>query len=377
MQKILVNFLGKKGGTALYAYEMTKGLIENGAEVYAIISKQNNMLNEWKILKLKKLIIIPTYTNKINFILNSIKFFIKDYFQIKKELISLKIDIIYIPCFNPWFRIINAMLPNAKKIITVHDPLPHSGSFFKNKLVFLLQRQALVKADNIIILTEVFKKHMQFLYNKTSNQIHVIPHGIFSYYKNIEERKKFFYDEKNINFLFFGRIEPYKGLHVLSKAYKKISEEYKNISLTIVGNGDFSEYEYEYKDLKNIRVINRWIEDNEVNIFFRGKNIITVLPYLDATQSGVINIAMMNHSLVIATNTGGIQEQIEDKKTGLLISPNSEIALAKAMIYAIENRSECNKIINQADVLLDRLNWKTLSKKLLNIIDNEIYGGIR
>ena len=37
-------------------FNLTNSVIENGAEVYAIISKQNEMIDEWKKLKLKKLI---------------------------------------------------------------------------------------------------------------------------------------------------------------------------------------------------------------------------------------------------------------------------------------------------------------------------------
>ena len=80
--KILVNFLGRKGGTALYSYEMTRALIENGAEVSAIISSQNHMLNKWKSLSLKNLYIINTYDNKYNFIINSIKFILFDRFTL-------------------------------------------------------------------------------------------------------------------------------------------------------------------------------------------------------------------------------------------------------------------------------------------------------
>ena len=369
MKNILVNFLGRKGGTALYAYEMTKGLVENGANVYAIISKQNEMLSEWKKLALKNLIIIPTYTNKYDFILKSIIFFLIGRFKVKSLIKKIDIDVIYVPCFHPWFSIINQMKQNAKKIITVHDPIPHSGSFFKNKLIWLLQKKDLIKADEIIILSNIFGEYIIKKYKKKQNQVHVIPHGVFNYYKNTASQiKNDFYDNEKINFLFLGRIEPYKGLNILGQAYKEIENKYKNVSLTIAGNGDFSPYEKYFTDLKNFRLINRWIKDDEVNSFFQGKNVITVLPYLDATQSGVINIAMMNKSLVIATNTGGIKEQLENKKTGILISSNNTQELAQAMDYAINNREVCKKYIETANKNLLELDWKILSLKLLRVI---------
>ena len=34
---IVCNYIGKKGGGPLYAYEMTRGLIQNGVNVIAIL----------------------------------------------------------------------------------------------------------------------------------------------------------------------------------------------------------------------------------------------------------------------------------------------------------------------------------------------------
>lgn len=372
MKNILVNFLGRKGGTALYAYEMTKGLIENGAEVYAIVSKQNEMIDEWKKLKLKKLVVIPTYTNKYNFIVNSIKFYLFSRLKIRLYFKNEKIDCIYIPCFHPWFSSIDKLFNkiNTKIVITIHDPIPHTGSFFKNKLVCLMQKKDLLKSDEIIILSNHFKKYVENTYKKKSSQVHVIPHGIFNYYKNIEKNfQEDFYNKNKINFLFFGRIEPYKGLNVLGQAYRKIRDKYTNVSLTVVGSGDFSPYENNFSNLMDFKLINRWIKDEEVNMFFKGENVVTVLPYLNATQSGVVNIAMLNNSLVIATNTGGIKEQIEDKKNGLLVSPNSIDELYNAMIYVIENKEKCIDFVQEANKSLLKLDWKILSKKLLDIIE--------
>lgn len=369
-KNILVNFLNRKGGTNAYAYEMTKGLVENGGNVYAIVSEQNDRLDEWKKLALKGLIIIPTYTNKYDFFINSIKFYFRDRFKVKKIIDKIDIDVVYTPHFHPWFRFINNMKPKAKKIITVHDPIPHSGSFFKNKLIWIAEKKDLKKADELIILSNIFKKYMIETYNKSSDNIHVIPHGAFVYYKNKQANNYIdIYDNDKINFLFFGRIEPYKGLNILAKAYRKISKKYKNVSLTVVGSGDFSPYKNEYKDLVNFRLINRWIDDSEIGSFFCGKNIVTVLPYLNATQSGVINIAMMYKSLIIASNTGGLKEQVQDKITGLLVIPNSEDSLAKAMEFVINNQTECLKYITQASEFLLTLDWKKLSKILLDIVE--------
>ena len=66
---IVVNFPGRKGGGAVYAYEMTKSLIENGSSVYAIIAKDIENLMKWQKLELEDLVLLPTYSNNLDYVL--------------------------------------------------------------------------------------------------------------------------------------------------------------------------------------------------------------------------------------------------------------------------------------------------------------------
>lgn len=372
MKKILVSYLGTNGGTNLYAYEMAKGLIDNNQSVYALISRENKMLTQWKELSLQKLVIIPTYSSKITCLMRIIKFLFLGKILLRKEFKDINIDIIYIPALHILDRFIPKIFNRAKCIITDHDPIAHSSNSIFPRIMWYFNRIYLRQADEIILLSEKFRSIAIKNYDKNPQSVHVIPHGVFDYYALVENKKRYkdvIEYNKKYNFLFFGRIEKYKGLHILSKAYKILSNKYENISLTIVGNGNFKDYEKEYINLKNIRIINRWINDDEVNKFFRGKNIITVLPYLDATQSGVINIAMLNKSLVITTDVGGLSEQVKNKYTGLLIEPNNVNALTEAMEFVINNMEMCFDYIDNAYNEVQNLQWKNLSKKLINIIE--------
>ena len=366
MKNILINYLGRKGAGAVFSYEMTKGLIENGANVYAIIPKTIENLQEWEKLQLKKLITIETYNDTKSFIFGLCRYFVKDRNRIQREFSSVKIDTIYIPMLQPWAEFVNSMFPNARLITTLHDPIPHSGS--RSVMNFLYTRVA-KKSSDIIILSEVFKKETSEIYGIPENRIHVIPHGVFDYYSTYQpgviERTS------NINFLFFGRITRYKGLHVLAQAYKKLHQEYQDTSLFVVGSGDFSEYKDEFSDENNITVVNRFINDDELVAYFRGKNIVTVLPYTDATQSGVIPIAMKEQSLLIVSNKGGLVEQTKNGKYAILVEPSPE-PLYKAMKDVVENYNQYSNLLIDAKKYIETLSWDRLSNKLLGIIENDI-----
>jgi glycosyltransferase involved in cell wall biosynthesis len=367
--KIIVNYTGRKGGGSVYAYEMTKGLLENGCQVYAILSKDIENREKWESLGLKETIFISTYNSISTYIINTVYFKLFYKYKIKKQIKQIEFDAIYIPMIQPWTSTINSICKSRKKIITLHDPKPHSGS---NKFFNYICKKTVKEADEVIILTDKFKEYTANYYKKEKKHIYVIPHGVFDYYNKIEKKEKdFTYDSKKYNFLFFGRITKYKGLEILAKAYLKLSQEYNNITLTIVGSGDFSPYKKIYSGLNNTKIINKWINDEEVGSFFEGDNIITVLPYIDATQSGVVPIAMEFRSLVIASNTGGLSEQIVDNKTGYLFESGDSESLYKKMKYVVENYADLDAIKNNASEYIRSLSWISLSNKLKIIAETK------
>ena len=66
-----------------------------------------------------------------------------------------------------------------------------------------------------------------------------------------------------------------------------------------------------------------------------------VLPYVSATQSGIVQIAYGFEKPVVVTNVGGLPDVVEDGKTGYVVDPENPTALADAVVrYFKENRKE-------------------------------------
>ena len=87
--------------------------------------------------------------------------------------------------------------------------------------------------------------------------------------------------------LFFGRVDEYKGVDLLIKAYVN-SERLQDHKLVIAGKGlDFSNL---IKGNANIIRINRFVDDLEIRDLFC-KSLFVVYPYRSATMSGVLSIA--------------------------------------------------------------------------------------
>lgn len=65
-----------------------------------------------------------------------------------------------------------------------------------------------------------------------------------------------------------------------------------------------------------------------------------VLPYVDATQSGIVQIAYGFEKPVVVTNVGGLPDVVEDGKTGYVVEARRAKELAEAVICFFEGKKE-------------------------------------
>ena len=285
MKRVLVNFTGRTSGGPLYTYDMVKGMLANC------------MLEDFRKLPLKKLIIIDTYHDKASFLLNTLKLLILKRKKIKNLLAHEKFDFIYCPMYTYWSVYINQLFLDLPLYVTLHDPILHSGESRFNQWFFTKAcGEETKRAQKVIVLSKIFQKCVAERYDKNLKDVLVVPHGVFNNYQNVRKESVSRYNKNKINFVFFGRIEEYKGIAVLLDAYSELENAYGElVTLTLAGNGDFSPYREKFQQLHHATLINRYIEDDEVAGLFYGDQVVTVLPYLDATQSGVVSIAMQIH----------------------------------------------------------------------------------
>ena len=90
-----------------------------------------------------------------------------------------------------------------------------------------------------------------------------------------------------------------------------------------------------------------------------------MIPYLDATQSGVIPIAYEYEIPIIASNTGGLREQLDDGRIGLLFEAGNEKDLAMQMEYIMDNKIEFDRQAELIKKFRETLNWDVLARQLL------------
>jgi glycosyltransferase involved in cell wall biosynthesis len=165
--------------------------------------------------------------------------------------------------------------------------------------------------------------------------------------------------------LFFGFIRDYKGLDLLIEAFGRLDDRYV---LVVAGEsyGSFDRYaaliaRSPLKD--NILVFNDYIPDSKVPEFFCAADVC-VLPYKSATQSGITSIAYHFDLPVIATDVGGLADDVGGRKAGLVVPGPDPGAIAEGIRTYFDAGMKAGCVENIARVKREE-NWTRFAERLL------------
>jgi glycosyltransferase involved in cell wall biosynthesis len=90
---------------------------------------------------------------------------------------------------------------------------------------------------------------------------------------------------------------------------------------------------------ESFEVHNRFISAEERDTMFRQASLVA-LPYVEATQSGVIPVAYSYAKPVVATRVGALNDAVEDGTTGRLVPPRDVRSLAAAIVELLCDPAE-------------------------------------
>ena len=261
---------------------------------------------------------------------------------------SMHPDILVFTWWNPFFGIIVRTIAASFKrrtkkpvVIIAENVISHEGRWID---VFLT-KIALQTADRFLVLSKVVEEGIKQLFPQIRVFRSSLP--IYDCYQTPvqltqqQAQKQLGLDDKDV-LLFFGYIRQYKGLMNIIEALPLIRKQISNAHLLVVG--EFYDNPQPYLDAikqldlgTNITIINEYVANEAVHLYFTAANL-AVLPYNEATQSGILSIAYGFAKPVVVTDVGGLAELVDDGKTGFIVPPHDIPKLANSIIrYFKEN----------------------------------------
>jgi glycosyltransferase involved in cell wall biosynthesis len=255
-------------------------------------------------------------------------------------------------------------------VITYHDVNLHLGE--QHPFTMIVTRGIMRKFSKAIIvhgkkLQEQMIKEHRVPADKVYS-VHIGEHEVAPF--KIYERPEITEDESSI--LFFGRIYEYKGLEYLIKAEQMITSKVPNCKIVIAGNGEnFGKYDDMIQNRKEYFIVHNYRISYKEGADLFQRSCLVVLPYVEASQSGVIPTAYGFKKPVVVTNVGSIPELVDEGITGFIVPPRDSQALAEAIIKVLKDDKLRREMGENAFIKLKRdFSWKNICEQTIEIYNN-------
>ena len=237
-----------------------------------------------------------------------------------KDLRRHRIDCLVVQeHYDPRFALVSLRMPTA---LMLHDPRRHSGE--ETTLPWFAragERFVEATASCVVLHSERLKPQVRpFL---KYQQIAVVPHGTRVAREPLPVPRE-------PHLLLFGRMYLYKGLDTALEAFELVRAKRADVTLTIAGAGPVMNGLGERLPA-GVRVIDRYLTEQEVDDLFRQTTLL-LLPYKDATQSGV-GLAAIGRGLPCVVTAEGALPDLVPSEAGSCVVPSGDgDALAHAIL---------------------------------------------
>lgn len=407
----LINVLGDFGITT-YTHELAEGLAAHGVVVDVFSGDKNifdisnlprnycsfailgsSLIKNWRHNFKNRKIFILTNSNrdrqnaKARLRINITTNFIQKFFRLLRSLVLPVELILYLKIrkydfvWTQWpemegyggtlfWRLCRLM--RISIIHTVHNVLPHEETIAANKIC----RCVYEYSDYLIVHSKQALAELIEFYPRAASKAIVSPHGLYSIYRRMPERRESIRKELNIAphevaWLFFGGIRPYKNIDAILYALKEL-EMYHPV---LIVSGVESGYEQlvqgeplgrtaklaEQIGIKHrLRLLPGHCNLIRTTELFEAADIVP-LPYVKSYGSGVLMLAMTFGSHIVASRTGGMEEYLMKYPAHTMLDGTSIKEVTRSLQIATMTVQNFPRL----SCLPDDFNWKIIVGKLL------------
>ena len=231
-----------------------------------------------------------------------------------------------------------------KSVFICHNVMEHEP----NRIKSALSRRVLNSADLFITHSHWDRDNLErWLGASRAGAIRVSPHPVYEHLSqpvlSKAEAKAGLGIHAERVVLFFGFIRDYKGLRYLIESLPQVREKL-DVHLLIAGEvwGDAKPYHELISQLGisgSVTFIEGYIPNEKVARYFAASDLV-VIPYVTATQSGIVQLAYGFGKPVVVSRVGGLPEVVEEGVTGYLVPPKESAAISKAVLDFYQRNRE-------------------------------------
>ena len=288
-----------------------------------------------------------------------------------RHIKSLKPDLIITHFWHPYLGpAIGKVLKNSipQNITIIHNLFPHERSFGDTSLI----KKFIKNSNRYIALSQKVVKDLSTLSQEENTTYS--PHPVYDNYGELVSKEvakeKLKLSKENKYILFFGLIRKYKGLDLLLDAFANFSPSNKKVKLLVAGEFYDNQEKYieQVKKLGiNDQVIfhDHFIPNDQVKYYFSACDLVAQT-YHNATQSGIMQIAIHFKKPMLVTNVGGLKEIIEHNVHGYVTEVNTK-EITKALSDYFQDKEKQAAFSHSLDALKEKYSWTNFYQTINSI----------
>ncbi|HEX5196827.1 MAG TPA: glycosyltransferase family 4 protein [Gaiellales bacterium] len=234
-----------------------------------------------------------------------------------------------------------ALTSGLPSVLTVHDPLGHPGAPALTRSEDWTFRRWFHRADWFIVHGRALADELADLY--PGRPIAIVPHGISPLPQPLPPPPA-------PSVLLFGRLEQYKGVEVLVDAMRLVWRQRPEVRLVVAGTGHAARL---VPQDERISLLQQYIPEAGVDGLFAAASLV-VLPYTQASQSGVGAQALARGIPVVVSDAGALPDLAIDQS--YVAAAGSDQSLADAILAHVDDGPETRRAVLRH--ARDHLSWQ-------------------
>jgi len=367
------SFLPTIGGLQYQVKWLAEGIAEHGEQVYLLTPNDASAYIEQK----------NGFPKNVNLEFGKSHFL--NIIKVRKAIQHIKPDVVHVPSVIPdgFYAVIATFSMNVPIVITSHGidivTIKEIGYGYRlNPIYAMIIKAVLRRCNKHVVVSESM---MPFAIDAGSSmdrlcKIHdIAPPGKRNIStRAIEKVRKKYNINNSKTILTLSGMRPIKGLEYLIRAMPIVLEKNPDTRLLMTCRGEYEDH------IRNL-VLKMGMQDNVDFIgFIEGeeKDVLTCIcdvfcmPSLYESFGIAILDVMRYGTAVVASDTGGIPEIIENGKNGLLCKPKDHVQLAESINALLED-TELNRRIGVAGKSsMHRFNVERISDEYITIYEEVV-----
>lgn len=347
--KVLIVSLPVKGGMVSYSHNVINSL-DFDADI--ILSKYCEPKICTKAHKE-----VPIKLGIKNYLIFLVTYFPYLFVKTFIDLLRNKYQAVYIlgPLWIDLMYVILFRLFRKKVFYTIHEGVSRLGVRRYPDIEFCIKH-----ATHLIFLSQFQQKKVYEKLNLKDKPFKVVYHSDFDKSYFLKEGTEL---SPKPTLALLGNISEYKGIYLLLDSINFIN---KNLFDKIIIAGKFLVPIPDSIDANKVEIIDKWLSEEEM-IEIITKSDLLLLPYLEASQSGIAARSICFLKPTIITPVGALPEQFNYSAS--YITPDlTPQGLAYTIEEACSNRVKHLQIIEELKQIQKRISWEYSANEIKNFI---------